>query len=215
MNFRRAFGAGASEWKHKTEEDIQKEEKERESVEHHWDAGEAGVKHSYKWALVVMAVVTLGVLGSLSYFVLAPSESAEVEIKSTQRKVASPDVSELEEGGLIIGTVEESGNNPVSAYAHRGKSLVDLVEGFLMSKTHEERLSYIVRPSEYGDRMKEFFEDKGRDTEILDVIVPASMVKSNGVQFNQVFIYFKDGSHRLAAVVETERGRLIDFEAYM
>lgn len=222
-SFRRAFGAGAEAWKRKESEDLMGAGEN--SAEKGWNsegatardevavgekASEEGdtLKKSFVWIALCGGLFVLGLVWMI--FSVGEKPSGQVEKKSL---VLSEGVEpQLEEGGIVIGLVDE--DTAGDEYAHVGKSLTDLVEGFLQASSHEERLSYIVRPSEHGEAMKDFFEQKEREDETMGVVHTGNSVSSNGVQYTRMAVLFKNGSKRFVPVVNTQSGRFIDFEAY-
>ncbi len=217
-SFRRAFGAGAEAWKRKENEGL--EESELSRAERDWNSegnegerrevgGEDGVlKKGILWGILCGALFVLGLVWMVLSQGQGPAERPEKEAQVPSSEVAP----RLEAGGIVIGLVEEESER--AHYAHIKKNLKELVEGFLSATSHEERLSYIVRPSEHGEAMKAFFEQKQRVHEKEYTVHTGNSVSSNGVQYTRMAVQFKNGSRRLAPVVNTQAGRFIDFEAY-
>lgn len=149
-----------------------------------------------------LSVVIVGAV-----FLVLSSVAASFWLKSTKSHPNNSNATEI-----TASDINSHRKIEVKSVADYDISTTKIAENFALSSSIEERLKWVRFPDEIRSRINEY-TPFARD-------IPASIISRTGMSFDEEFNFdifianFEDGSQRLIAVVGTDEGLRVDWDAY-
>lgn len=104
--------------------------------------------------------------------------------------------------------------DPGSAKSWRGALPLKVAEGFIRSKTVEERLQFVRDPKRVEPMLRRFFSEGPGAKEVLAGLVPARSIQTREMAAEEFQVNLTTGGSRLICIVLDMDSAKVDFECY-